>query len=116
MYERNNNENYEDIDISKYAIVLNVLEKRGFVMEKIKKTHKQKIGGAIFSSLVFSSLFLFLIGIISYFEFTETDKIPLILYIFFMILFGLPVLGIIINLINRIKEIKGGEEDEASKY
>ena len=41
---------------------------------------------------------------------------PWILYLFCMILFGFPLVGIIYNLMIRIKEIKEGEEDEASKY
>ncbi len=112
----NNQESYEKIDISKYAQVLNVLEKRGFVMEPIKKSHKQKIWGAILSSLIFSLFFIFLIFIITYFQLTENSKMPWILYFFFIVLLSIPLLGIIVNLIKRIKEIKGGEEDEASKY
>ena len=41
---------------------------------------------------------------------------PWILFIFIMFIFIVPVIGIIYNLIIRIKEIMKGEEDEASKY
>ena len=41
---------------------------------------------------------------------------PWILYIFIMVIFIFPIVGIVYNLIVRIKEINGGEEDEASKY
>ena len=41
---------------------------------------------------------------------------PWMLYWFMVLLFGVPIIGIIYNLVGRIKEINGGEEDEASKY
>ena len=53
---------------------------------------------------------------ISYFQFTESSKIPWLIYFFIMGIFGFPVIGIVYNLIIRIREIQGGEEDEASKY
>lgn len=68
------------------------------------------------SSLSFSLLFIFLMALISYFQFTEEDKIPWIVYGVLMLLFGFPILSVGINLFRRIKEIRGGEEDEASKY
>ena len=66
--------------------------------------------------MVFGSFFLFLLGVISYFQFTEVDKLPWFIYAFFVLLFGLPIVGIIYNLVLRLKVIYGGEEDEASKY
>ncbi len=53
---------------------------------------------------------------ISYFQFTESTKIPWVIYFIIVLLFGLPLFGIIYNLFLRIKEILKGEEDEASKY
>ena len=49
-------------------------------------------------------------------EITEAEKIPWIIYFFLIGIFGIPVICIIINLVSRLKEINGGEEDEASKY
>ena len=40
----------------------------------------------------------------------------ILLYIFFIIILLFPVFGILYNLVERLKEIKKGEEDEASKY
>lgn len=107
---------YNDIDITNYSVQMNILNKEGFTMRDVKKNNRKKISGAFFSSLFFCLLFLFLIGIITYFQLNETDKMPWILYGFFMFILCIPIIGITMNLILRIKEIKGGEEDEASKY
>ena len=86
--------------------------------EKMQNEMKKskKILGAIFSSLVFGVFFLAMTFSITFFQFTEEEALPMGAYVFLMIIFGLPLLGIIINLILRIKEVLGGEEDEASKY
>ena len=41
---------------------------------------------------------------------------PWIVYIVLMVILCFPLVGMIVNLVSRIKEINGGEEDEASKY
>lgn len=110
------NEEYEKIDITKYLQEVNRLNKEGFTMREIKTNKNKKIKGAIISSLIFSLFFIFIAGMITYFQFTETDKMPWILYVFFIIIFIIPIISIFYNLIIRIKEINGGEEDEASKY
>ena len=110
------NESFQNIDITKYFEGVNILNKEGFTMRNIKTNKSKKIKGAIISSLIFSLFFIFIAVIITYFQFTELDKMPWILYIFIMIIFIFPIVGIVYNLIIRIKEINGGEEDEASKY
>ena len=85
-------------------------------MHKNKSNNRKKIMGATISTLLFSGIFIFLISIISYFQFTESENIPWFIYIFLMIILLLPILAVLYNLIIRIKEILGGEEDEASKY
>lgn len=112
----NEGDTYDSIDITKYSKTMHVLNKEGFSMRKKSKNHKEKIIGAVFSSLAFSSIFIFLIGIISYFQFTEEEKIPWLIYDILMFIFILPLLSMVVNLIKRIKEIMGGEEDEALKY
>ncbi len=107
---------YNDIDIDKYFINIRVLNKEGFTMHKNKSNNRKKIIGATISTLLFSSIFIFLIFVISYFQFTESDIIPWIVYILLMTIFLLPILAVLYNLVMRIKEILGGEEDEASKY
>ena len=76
----------------------------------------KKIIGAVISSFLFGSIFLFVIGVITYFQCTEPKNMPWFIYGFIILVLGVPLFGIVVNLISRIKEINGGEEDEASKY
>lgn len=109
-------DSFWDIDITKYFHNMNVLNKEGFTMRSVRVNKRKKIQGAILSSTIFGGFFLFLIGIISYFQFTEENAMPWLVYFFLILLLGFPIVGILYNLIQRIKEINGGEEDEASKY
>lgn len=103
---------YENIDITKYFQNINILNKEGFTMREIKSNKKKKIFGAVLSSLIFGILFLiptticFVTGYIQHYMF----------FYVFGLLCLIPFIAIIINLIKRIQEIIGGEEDEASKY
>lgn len=106
---------YENIDITKYSEEMNVLNKRGVTLKDYKKTDNRKILGACLSSIGFSIFFIFFIILFTVLAFTE-EGFPFILYIILLSVFGFPILGIVINLVKRIKEIKGGEENEASKY
>lgn len=76
---------------------------------------KRKIE-SIVSSLIFIGIFGFFIWLISYLQMIEEEKMPVLLYIFFIVLLVVQIIGIVYNLIIRMKEINGGEEDEASKY
>lgn len=114
------NDTYENINITKYFQNINILNKEGFTMYEIKSNKKKKIIGAVLSSLIFGLLFLipciviFIIGTIEIIKY-GLDIYCLAYYIPVLILI-IPTIAIIINLIKRIKEINGGEEDEASKY
>ena len=110
------NTTYEELEIDEYFKAMNILNKEGFTMRDINTNKKKKIVGAVISSFTFSMIFWFLIGIITYFQLTEADKIPWIIYIVLMAILCIPILAIVANLVIRVKEIKGGEEDEASKY
>lgn len=110
------NETFSKINIEKYFREIKILNKEGFTMRNTKTNRGQKIRGACLSSIIFSAFFIFILGIISYFQFTEVEKIPWILYGFLVLIFIFPIISISYNLVIRIKEINGGEEDEASKY
>lgn len=114
IYESNNT--FDNIDIKKYFEKINTLNKEGFTMRKLKTSKRKKIRGAILSSLTFGIWFIIISSLISYFQITNKVKIPWILYGILMLIFYIPIIAIIYNLILRIKEINGGEEDEASKY
>ena len=111
----NSNLEFDNIDITKYSEEMNIINKRGVTLKDFKKKDHKKILGACLSSLIFSLFFLAFIILFTVILFTDTE-FPIILYIIIVSIFGFPIFGIIINLIKRIKEIRGGEENEASKY
>ncbi|MBE6155023.1 MAG: hypothetical protein E7163_05615 [Firmicutes bacterium] len=84
-------------------------------MKEKNKNYKKDIMSAVLSSIVFCLMFIFFDILFTYVKLTD-DTFPTMLYVFFLIFFTIPIVGIIINLIKRIKEIKGGEEYEARKY
>ena len=83
-------------------------------MEDANKS--KKIWGSIISSFIFSLFFIVLLVVLFYAYFGTEEGLPLGIFIFLLFVFALPLLGIIYNLVVRIREILGGEEDEASKY
>jgi len=106
---------YDDMDIDKYFLEMNVLNKKGFTLKDEKKKDQKKILGACLSSLISSLFFIAMIALFTWVYVTEED-FPLLFYLFLIIIMIFPLLGIVVNLIKRIKEIKGGEENVASKY
>ena len=78
--------------------------------------NKKKILGAVLSSLVYILFIAVYLILIIYFQITETDKIPTFFFILLVTVLLVPIVGIIINLIMRINEIKSGEEEKSSKY
>ncbi len=112
----NREESYDNLDITDYLKEISILNKSGFTMRKLKINNKKKIISAFLSSFIFSLFFIFGEVVIYYFKFVENEDIPNMLFVFISIFFLLPLIGILITLISRIKEIIKGEEDEASKY
>ena len=78
--------------------------------------NKKKIVGAVLSSLVYTFFIVMYLTLIIYFQITDTDKIPAFIFVLLVIVLSVPIIGIIINLIMRINEIKSGEEEKSSKY
>ncbi len=80
---------------------------------------KQKIKHAIISliiSVIPYTLALFFIITLLIYNQNKLDVITWILFLIVILRFVLIISGFITSFIIRIKEIKGGEEDEASKY
>ena len=70
----------------------------------------KKIVGAILSALIiiliYGSIFLFVLN----------DIVLGYDFLFLLIIISAIILGVVISLIGRIKEIKNGEEEKAKKY
>ena len=92
------------------------MEKEGVRFMNVNKTdvHKKKRTGAIIGAAVMTVLMLITIIIVLWAN--TLDPIPLGMLLFIT---GIPIaviVGTLIALAGRMKEIEGGEEDEASKY
>lgn len=92
------------------------LEKEGTSFMDIKRTDIRRkrllgafLGAGVMIALMVASI-VFLIWV------SSIDPIPIGWLAFFIGLLAAVIIGIILALAGRIKEIKGGEEDEASKY
>ena len=107
---------FNEIKIDKYFQNVRVLNKEGFTMQNTKSNKKKQILGAVLSSLIFNAIFIIILVVLCYFQFTLDENCPWLIFILIVFIFGLLIFGIFYNLIVRIKEILGGEEDEASKY
>ena len=92
------------------------MEKEGIDFVNLSKVdiHMKKKMGAVIGGVVMMMLMAFIIGKILWGN--SVDPIPMGLLLF---LIGIPaviIVGIIIVMRGRLKEIEGGEEDEAAKY
>ena len=92
------------------------LEREGVNFMDVRKqdTRRKKLAGAVMGAIVRVILMAVLIGIMVW-GYSE-DPIPIG---FLLFLIGIPtavVIGAIAALVGRVREIEGGEEDEAAKY
>ena len=78
------------------------------------KQSSKKIMGAV-TSCIIASLFS-IIYLLGTFILYINDDISLVAYILLSIIFGIPLVCLIISLVSRIKEIKSHEEEDASIY
>ena len=106
----------QNLDTENYLNQVESMEKEGKSFMDVEKTdrRRKKLMGAIIPGIV---MILILAASIASIAWMNTiEKIPVIVNI---ILLGLPaivIICIVAAIIGRMKEIKGGEEDEASKY
>lgn len=92
------------------------LEKEGTSFMDIKRTdiHKKKILGAVLGGGIMIVIMIFTIAILLWAN--SEDPIP-IGWLLFMSAIPVAIgIGVVVALVKRVKEIEGGEEDEASKY
>ena len=106
----------DSLDVDECLESIEQLEKEGAQFMDIKNidVHLQKKLGALLGFSIMAVFMLLWIGIMIYARATEEMPIGV-----FFIVIAAPMLimtGLTVALIQRNKEIEGGEEDEASKY
>ncbi len=92
------------------------MEKEGIDFVNLGKVdiHMKKKTGAVTGGAVMMIFMVFLIGMILWGN--SVDPIPTGLLLFLIAIPTVMMIAIIVVLRSRLKEIEGGEEDEASKY
>ncbi len=103
------------VDVNAYLDKMKELEKGGVRFMNVKTSDvKRRRNGAIIAAAV---VVLFMIAIIAMVIWANgIDPAPKGILIFSIVLFGSIIVGVLIALGQRLKEVKGGEIDEASKY
>ena len=106
----------QNLDTENYLNQVESMEKEGKSFMDVEKTDRRRkmLMGAIIPGIVMILILTASIAAIAWMN--TIEKIPVIVNI---ILLGLPaivIICIVAAIIGRMKEIKGGEEDEASKY
>lgn len=106
----------ETLDVPQCLEQMEQLEKEGTYFMDVKKTdvHKKKIMGAVLGGGIMVVLMAALAVIMVWGSLV--DPIPIGVLLFLVGIPAVTIIGVIVALIGRIKEIEGGEEDEASKY
>lgn len=92
------------------------MEKEGVKFMNVNKmdVHRKKRKGAIIGAVVMTVLMALTIGFMLWGN--SQDPIPLGFLVFLIAIPVALIIGLWIALAGRMKEIEGGEEDEASKY
>ena len=106
----------KNLDASAYLDEMRTLEKGGSVFVDITKedVNRRKKTGAVISAVVFCTLMLALLACVIFAVQQEEKALFPMLIVFAVILCA--IVGTVIVLIQRIKEINGGEEYDACKY
>ena len=106
----------ETLDVDGCLEQMDKLEQEGvmFMDEIHRDIHRKKQRGAILGAGVMLFLTLAPVGVIL--GIRRSAHIPLGLLLFFLGITAVTCIGVVAALVGRIREIKGGEEDEASKY
>ncbi len=111
-----NNISIQNLNMDYWLEQMEHMEKEGTNFVNISKVdiHMRKKAGAIAGAAVIIAAAL--AGIIALLWANRYEHIPLGILIFLIALPTIAIIGLVTALIGRIREIEGGEEDEASKY
>lgn len=106
---------YETLDADQWLREMELKEKEGTVfVNKQNRDHRAKSVAAICAAAVFALLMLCVVALMIWAAIY--DPIPIGILIGLCAACLIPVAGVALALIQRLKEIKGGEEDAARNY
>lgn len=108
-------EDLYQMDVLEYLSDMKRLEEGGVIFVDVKKQDvRTKKYGSVIAAIVSTTFILMIIAFLIYAE--MEDPIPIGIFLFMLLMSILVIAGIAMALKQRLTEINGGEEDEASKY
>lgn len=105
---------YQTLSPDKYLERMMQMEEQGTKFKNVSNDTIQKKRGSIFAALVFILIMFAVIGMLIW-AYTE-DPIPGLLFGVIMLVPIVVILAVIVALLQRLKDLEGGEEDAARKY
>ena len=104
-----------NLDVDRYLQEMKQLEEGGMRFMNIEKkdTRKRKKGPVI-AAVIMTLLMFLLMGLVLWGN--TQDPLPIGVLLIILSIPGVVVVGVVLALKQRLKEIEGGEEDEAAKY
>ena len=106
-------EQFSNMNTDRYLQMMDSMEKEGVRFMNVHNVDKRR-RGSIISTVVMIFLMIALIALYVWAQ--SVDPIPLPIIAILIAMPGAVIIGVIIALKERIKQLEGGEEDEASKY
>ena len=105
---------YQTLSPDQYLERMVEMEEKGTKFKNVSNDTIRKKRGSILAAVAFILIMFVFIGMLIW-AFTQ-DPIPNLLFCIFMIVPIIVILAVIVALLQRIKELEGGEEDAARKY
>ncbi|MGN1266453.1 MAG: MerR family transcriptional regulator [Dorea sp.] len=106
-------DNLSTIDTQKYFSLMSEMEKEGVRFMNVKHVDRKR-KAPIIAAIVMIVFMVAVIGLLIWAERTDPIPIP-----FLVVILSIPIMvivGVLLALKERMKQIEGGEEDAASKY
>lgn len=105
---------YHTLSPDQYLERMVEMEEKGTRFKNVSNDTIRKKQGSILAAVIFILIMFAFIGIL-FWAYTQ-DPIPNILFGLFLLVPIIVILAVVIALLQRIKELEGGEEDAARKY
>lgn len=104
-----------NLDADRYLQEMKQLEGGGMRFMNIeKKDTKKRKKGTVIAAVIMTLLMFLMMGLVLWGN--TQDPLPIGILLIILAIPGVVVVGVVLALKQRLKEIEGGEEDEASKY
>lgn len=106
-------EHLANVDMDKYFLLIKEMEKEGVKFMNVEHVDKRRMAPVIAAVV----MIVFMIGMLGLLAWAaKVDPIPIPFLLFIMAIPVAVIVGVLVALKERMKQIEGGEEDAARKY